>query len=124
MNAKEARAVKITIVKKAPKPVQKANQNKAEETTPKAEKQPQANFQPKNKPIGLIKKVLFVASESQPFCGTGGLADIACGLPRFIKEEEPDVDMRVVLPKYQFIKPEYKDKFEYIGNTYNACLAT
>lgn len=118
MNAKEARAVKITIVKKAPKPVQKANQNKAEGKTPIAEKQPQANFQPKNKPIGLIKKVLFVASESQPFCGTGGLADIACGLPRFIKEEEPDVDMRVVLPKYQFIKPEYEDKFEYIGNTY------
>ncbi len=64
------------------------------------------------------KRVLFVASESQPFCGTGGLADIACGLPRFIKCEEPNLDMRVALPLYSFIPQEYKNKFEYLGNTY------
>lgn len=112
MNAKEAKSVKITIVKKTPKQNLNCNQNKSEE------KLVSQNYEPQNKPIGLVKKVLFVASEAQPFCGTGGLADIACGLPRFIKEEEPSVDMRVVIPMYSFIKPKYKDKFTYIGNTY------
>lgn len=64
----------------------------------------------------IEKKVLFVASESQPFCGTGGLADIICGLPRFAKHEKPDYEFRVILPYYSFIKQEYKDKFEYLGN--------
>ena len=64
----------------------------------------------------INKSILFVASESQPFCGTGGLADIICGLPKFIKQESPKCDVRVVLPYYSFIKQEYKDKFYYIAN--------
>ncbi len=115
MNTKEARSVKITIVKK-PIPQAKQNLKPSEKVETKLSKN--EAVKPTTKSIGLNKKVLFVASESQPFCGTGGLADIVCGLPRFIKEEEPNVDMRVVLPLYSFIKPEFKNNFEYIGNTY------
>ncbi|MBP3629879.1 MAG: glycogen synthase [Clostridia bacterium] len=69
-----------------------------------------------NKHNTVKKKILFVASESQPFCGTGGLADIICGLPRFVKKEEPEYDIRVILPYHEIILPEYKKKLEYIGN--------
>jgi starch synthase len=64
----------------------------------------------------IEKKILIVASESQPFCGTGGLADIICGLPRFIKQEHPEYDVRVILPYHQIIAPRFKEKFEYLGN--------
>ncbi len=64
----------------------------------------------------IEKKILFVASESQPFCGTGGLADIICGLPRFIKHEKPEYDIRVVLPYLSIIAPKYKEQFEFLGN--------
>ena len=33
----------------------------------------------------IRKKVLFVASEAQPFCATGGLADVCGSLPKEIK---------------------------------------
>ena len=62
------------------------------------------------------KKILYVASESQPFSATGGLADVICGLPRFVKKEQPSYDIRVVLPLYGFTNAEYKGKFEFIGN--------
>lgn len=62
------------------------------------------------------KKILYIASESQPFCATGGLADVICGLPRFVKKEQKDYDIRVVLPLYSFTNPEYKSKFEFIGS--------
>lgn len=64
------------------------------------------------------KKILYVASESQPFCGTGGLADIICGLPKFVKSCEPNFDIRVVLPLYKGISEDYKKDFKYIGNKY------
>lgn len=66
----------------------------------------------------IKRRILFVASESQPFCASGGLADIACGLPKFIKSQEPEIDIRVILPLYSFIKPEFKNNFKYIGNRY------
>lgn len=60
-------------------------------------------------------KVLYVASECQPFIATGGLADVAGSLPKAVAELG-GVDIRVILPLYGNIKSEYRDKFEYLGN--------
>lgn len=60
-------------------------------------------------------KVLFVASECQPFIATGGLGDVAGSLPKAIAKLD-GIDIRVILPLYGKIKAEYGDKLEYIGN--------
>ena len=60
-------------------------------------------------------KVLYVASECQPFIATGGLGDVAGSLPKAISKIG-GVDIRVILPLYSKIKEEYVDKFEYLGN--------
>lgn len=60
-------------------------------------------------------KVLYVASECQPFCATGGLGDVAGSLPKAISKLG-GVDIRVIMPLYGKIKNEYADKLEYIGN--------
>ena len=41
----------------------------------------------KKKEVEIRKKVLFAASEAQPFCATGGLADVCGSLPKEIKKE-------------------------------------
>ena len=63
------------------------------------------------------KSVLYVASEVQPFCATGGLADVCGSLPNYLKEEYPDSDVRVVLPLYKNMKID-RNELTYIGNTY------
>ena len=59
----------------------------------------------------LMKKILFVASESVPFIKTGGLADVVGSLPKYFDKEEYDV--RVMLPKYMCMKEEWKEKLTY-----------
>lgn len=58
------------------------------------------------------KKILFVTSEAVPFIKTGGLADVAGTLPKYFDREKYDV--RVILPKYLCIKPQWKDKLTYL----------
>lgn len=70
------------------------------------------------KPITKTKedmKVLYVASECQPFVASGGLGDVAGSLPKAIAKKGR-VDIRVILPLYGNIKQDYRDKFEYLGN--------
>lgn len=57
-----------------------------------------------------MKKILYVASECVPFIKTGGLADVVGTLPKTFSKEEADV--RVVLPNYSCIKPEWKEKMQ------------
>ena len=59
-------------------------------------------------------KVLFVASEADPFIKTGGLADVAYALPKYLNKI--GVDARVVIPKYKNIKENLKEKLKYIKN--------
>lgn len=61
-------------------------------------------------------KVLFAASECVPFVKTGGLGDVAGSLPQALREK--GVDARVILPLYNCIPQEYKDKMRYIDNIY------
>lgn len=63
-----------------------------------------------------MKNLLFVASESVPFIKTGGLADVVGSLPKNLDQNEFDV--RVILPKYACMKPEWKDKLEYVTHFY------
>ncbi|ADO76652.1 glycogen synthase GlgA [Halanaerobium praevalens] len=58
------------------------------------------------------KKILFVASEADPFIKTGGLADVAGSLPQALIEEGHDV--RLVIPQYRQIPNKYKKKMESI----------
>ncbi|MGN0961211.1 MAG: glycogen synthase [Christensenellales bacterium] len=60
-------------------------------------------------------KVLYVASECQPFVASGGLGDVAGSLPKAIAKNG-GVDIRVILPLYGTIKRDYRDKFEYLCN--------
>lgn len=62
-------------------------------------------------------KVLYVVSECHPFCATGGLADVAGGLPKFINKNS-NIDMRVVLPMYSDIPSIYRDNFKFLGHKY------
>lgn len=63
------------------------------------------------------KKILFVASEAQPFIVTGGLAEVIGSLSKSLAATG-NFDVRVVLPLYSDIKSEYRDKFKYLGNLY------
>lgn len=66
-----------------------------------------------------MKKILFAASECVPFVKTGGLADVVGALP---KEFDPSIwDVRVVLPDYTCIPPQYRDKFEYVTHFNLTC---
>src|SRR4051794_15718127 len=47
-------------------------------------------------------KILFVASEVDPFRKTGGLADVAGALPKALARR--GIDVRVVMPLYQGIR--------------------
>lgn len=55
-----------------------------------------------------MKKILFVGSEALPFAATGGLGDVLGSLPAALRREDPDTDVRVVIPMYQVIAQKYK----------------
>ncbi|MDD4047904.1 MAG: glycogen/starch synthase, partial [Clostridia bacterium] len=51
-------------------------------------------------------KVLFIASECDPFAKTGGLGDVVGSLPLALRKMR--IDARVIIPKYGNIPAEYK----------------
>ena len=57
-----------------------------------------------------MKRILFVASECVPFVKTGGLADVVGSLPKAF--DKKDYDIRVMIPNYRCIKPEYREHTE------------
>ena len=59
-------------------------------------------------------KILFAASEANPFIKTGGLGDVMGALPVSLKEL--GADARVIIPKYRDINEEIKSKLKYIKN--------
>ena len=65
--------------------------------------------------VVVKKSVLFVASECNPFAGTGGLADVAGSLPPALAATG-EYDVRVVLPLYSKMDAGYRKKIRFIGN--------
>ncbi len=64
-----------------------------------------------------MKKITFIASECQPFIASGGLGDVIGSLPQEIaKNKQFSVD--VIVPLYQKMKPEYREKLEFVTKTY------
>ena len=63
-----------------------------------------------------MKNILFVASEGVPFIKTGGLADVVGSLPKCIDKKY--FDIRVILPKYTCMKPEFKEMLSFKQNFY------
>ena len=60
-----------------------------------------------------MKKILFVGAEVMPFAATGGLGDVLGSLPAALKKEHPDdIDVRVVMPLYDAIKPEWRSQMK------------
>lgn len=70
------------------------------------------------KEVEIRKKVLFVASEAQPFCATGGLADVCGSLPKEIKRNDPSIDIRTIIPLYSNIPTCFRKDFKFIGHIY------
>lgn len=60
--------------------------------------------------------ILYVAAEVAPFVKTGGLADVAGSLPAALNKRGEDV--RVVMPLYSQIQPEYRSKMTKIAEFY------
>lgn len=58
--------------------------------------------------------ILFASSEVAPFIKTGGLADVAGSLPQALAAGGHDV--RVILPLYEGISPEWKSQMTYLFN--------
>ncbi len=63
-----------------------------------------------------MKRILFAASEGNPFIKTGGLADVVGALPKYLDKEKFDV--RVVLPKYLCIPENCRQKLSYVTEFY------
>ena len=63
-----------------------------------------------------MKKVLFIASECAPFVKTGGLADVTGTLPKYFDKDKYEV--RVIIPNYKCIKPEWKERMNFVTNFY------
>ncbi|MBQ6820111.1 MAG: glycogen synthase GlgA [Clostridium sp.] len=59
-------------------------------------------------------KILFAASEANPFIKTGGLGDVMGALP--ISLNEIGADVRVVIPNYNDISEDIKKNLKYIKN--------
>ena len=66
----------------------------------------------------IKKRVLLVTSESQPFCATGGLADVTGSLPKYIMAEDDEIDVRTILPLYSNISYYYRCQFRFLGYIY------
>ncbi|MEG1291290.1 MAG: glycogen synthase GlgA [Lachnospiraceae bacterium] len=58
-----------------------------------------------------MKKILFAASEGNPFIKTGGLADVIGALPKYFNRDK--FDIRIILPKYQCIPKSYEKSMIY-----------
>ena len=56
-----------------------------------------------------MKKILYAGAEVMPFAATGGLGDVLGSLPSAIaKECGGEADVRVVMPLYKTVKPEWR----------------
>ena len=58
-------------------------------------------------------KILYVTSEANPFAASGGLGDVMGALPAAVAEVEGN-ECEVILPLYDTLKPEYRQRLELV----------
>lgn len=63
-----------------------------------------------------MKKILFAASEGNPFIKTGGLADVVGALPKYL--DSGKFDVRIILPKYMCISWHETQKLSRVTEFY------
>ena len=63
-----------------------------------------------------MKNILMVSSEAVPYIKTGGLADVAGSLPRYMNKAEYDV--RVILPKYACMDSKFLPELRFVCHFY------
>ena len=59
-------------------------------------------------------KILYVASESTPFAASGGLADVIGSLPAALKKQNPEDDIRVIMPLYGTMDASWREKLTFL----------
>ncbi|MCL2546413.1 MAG: glycogen synthase GlgA [Oscillospiraceae bacterium] len=57
-------------------------------------------------------KLLYVTSEATPFVKTGGLGDVGGALPKALAKQ--GIDVRVVMPLYASMSPEWREKLTFV----------
>ena len=60
----------------------------------------------------MNKKILIVASEALPYAASGGLGDVIGSLPRALKTEDSELDIRVIMPLYSAMADKYRNMLE------------
>lgn len=106
------------------KPVKK---EKKVTETPKTEEKAVENAMPNvaagdvDFAVRTLNSVLFVASEANPYLGTGGLADVIGSLPKSLAKNG-NYDVRVVMPLYGDIDQKYRAQMRFLMN-FNVPLA-
>ena len=58
-------------------------------------------------------KILYVTSEAGPYAASGGLGDVMGALPKAISQND-GIETAVIMPYYNTIKQEFKDKMELV----------
>ena len=61
-------------------------------------------------------KILYVASEANPYVASGGLGDVMGALPGAITESDERVEASVILPLYDTVKNEYREEMKKIAD--------
>ena len=54
-------------------------------------------------------KILYVASEANPYAASGGLGDVMGALPSSVKKNDGSVEAEVIMPLYNTLKKDYRD---------------
>ena len=83
-----------------------------EEVKAEATEEPKAEEEVKEGPKPI--KVLFCSPESVPFCGTGGLGDVAGSLPKALNRKR-SIECCVILPLHKGGSQEFRNKMEFLG---------
>ena len=60
------------------------------------------------------RSIAFIGSECYPFVKTGGLGDVMYALPKELVKQNCDV--RVIIPRYKCIKPQWQEKMVFAGD--------
>ena len=133
---KTAKEEKPVAAKKTAKAI-KEEKPVADKKTAKKEKKPTENPKTEEKTVETampeiasgevnftvktLNSVLFVASEANPYLGTGGLADVIGSLPKALAKNG-NYDVRVAMPLYGDIDQKYRSQMRFLMN-FNVPLA-